>query len=283
MNAAEIAQDDADAYASGLADGVANHTPTDDDLTYHRGYNAGRGPRRATYDPAKVRFTFNGIECVPMRTMLPAHTARREERRARRRRKQAAPVSMRVTVNTALIALDPGLLHPAAARFNAGRLVRAARTNVEASWSKLGIAQRQLTIAQAIVDWAKHVEIDHSLEPARHVVFEYPQVYSETKAMGVRPKDLLAILGVAEVTVGILAGRAHLRVYGPTPAEVWGKLPKATEGDPRENPRGARVWSRLDADERRGLELTHDAFDAAGLGLWLLGRFEPVHVCPGAT
>ncbi len=203
--------------------------------------------------------------------------------RPRRRRKQAPPVPMCAPASAEILALDPGLLHPAAARFSGGKLVRAARTPVEASWSKLGIAQRQLTIAQEIVNWVRGVESDRALAAATHVIFEYPQVYSETKAMGVRPKDLLAILGVAEVTVGIIAGRSRLTVHGPTPAEVWGNLPKATTGDPRENPRGARVWSRLSEGERAALELTHDAFDAAGLGLFLLGRFERVQVCPGAT
>ena len=202
---------------------------------------------------------------------------------AKTRRRKPPPAPMHVLPNAELLALDPGLLHPAAARFSGGKLVRAARVPVEASWSRLGIAQRQLTIAQAIVDWVKFVDDWHHLPPVTHVVFEYPQVYSETKAMGVRPKDLLAILGVAEVTVGILAGRHHLTVYGPTPNEVWGTMPKCTTGDPRESVRGARVWSRLSPGEQTGLELTHDAVDAAGLGLFVLGRFERVRVFPGAT
>lgn len=190
---------------------------------------------------------------------------------------------MRAPLGVELAALDPGLLNPAAARFSGGKLVRAARAPVSAAWAKLGMAQRQLEVAQSIVDAVRKTEIDFALEPATHVILEYPQVYREAKAKGVRPRDLMGILGVALATVGILAHRHHLTVYSPVPFEVWGTMPKETEGDPRDSVRGARIWNRLDEAERAVLELTHDAFDSAGLGLFVLGRFERVRVFPGAT
>lgn len=201
----------------------------------------------------------------------------------RPRKPNAPPPVIRAPLDAELLALDPGLLHPAAARFSGGKLVRAARTPVAAAWAKLGMAQRQLEVAQSIVDWQAAVNRELGLPPVTHVILEYPQVYREAKAKGVRPRDLLGILGVALATVGILAHRHHLTVYSPTPAEAWGQVPKCTDGDPRASVRGGRVWLRLDEAERAVIDLNHDSFDAAGLGLLALDRFERTRVFYGAT
>lgn len=204
--------------------------------------------------------------------------------RARRPRAVRRPPPTRVPLATELLALDPGVLHPAAARFSGGKLVRAARTPVAAGLAALGTGQRALEIARAAAHWARTLEAARGLPPLTHVIYEFPQIYRETKAAGVRPNDLTKILAAAATTVGMVAARCDtLAVFSPFPADVWDRMPKATEGDPRDSVRGGRVWDRLDEAERAVLELTHDAFDACGLGLFLLGRFERVRVFAGAT
>lgn len=209
-----------------------------------------------------------------------------------RPRRVCPPAPERAPLNAQLLALDPGVIHPAAARFSGGRLMRAARTPVAAGWARLGTGQRALEIARATVQWNFEVEHAHTLVSAysrklpdvTHVIYEFPQIYRETKAAGVRPNDLTKILAAAATTVGMVAARCDtLAVFSPFPADVWDRMPKATEGDPRDSVRGGRVWDRLDEAERAVLELTHDAFDACGLGLFLLGRFERVRVFAGAT
>ncbi len=179
-----------------------------------------------------------------------------------------------------LLAIDPGIVHPAAARFRDGKLVAARRTPNSALWAHLQMGQRCLEIATAIVNWWDSI-ID--VAPS-HVVIEWPKIYRETKAKGVDPNDLPPLVGVAMCVVGILATRnAELVVLSPKPDEVWQRLPKSTDGDPWASTRGQRIKSRLSAAEFAAVIPSHDAVDAAGLGLWVLGRFERARVFPGAT
>lgn len=148
-------------------------------------------------------------------------------------------------------------------------------------WKRLEDAPRASAIAAAIVDWAVDVSCSQVFTAA---AFEWPQIYREKMAKGVRPADLLKILAVACSAVGMLAAVCpELKVIARTPRELWDQVPKSTEGDPWLSMRGVRVKSRLNPSELVSCEASHDAIDAVGIGLIVLGRFDRVRVFAGAT
>lgn len=187
------------------------------------------------------------------------------------------PPPRRVSPDVELLAIDPGVVHPAAARFSGGRLVAASRTPVDASWLRFDVGQRGLCIALAIRHW----ELTLGLPPVTHIVYEHPQVYRTADRKD--SNDLLKILTTASTAVGLFAAAREITVLSPLPREVWNNLPKATSGDPWESVRGKRIWSRLDDAQRAVIVPSHDSLDAVGLGLFVLGLFEPVRVFAGAT
>lgn len=202
----------------------------------------------------------------------------------KRKTATVAPPSHRAPWNAELVTIDPGLRYPAMARFSGGRLVAAERTLVDKAWAKLGIGQRCLELAHAAVHW--HTCSTRGMRDPTHVLLEWPQVYSETQSGGVDANDLTKILGMASMIVGMfsqLYRNNMVVVLSPTPAEIWGSLKKATQGDPWASPRAQRVRARLDAAELAALVPSHDSIDAVGMGLWALGRFERERVFPGAT
>lgn len=205
--------------------------------------------------------------------------------RRRARKVPIVPPSRRVPADADIITIDPGVRNPAVAYFSAGRLVRAARVLVDDAWTHLWIGQRALHIATRAVEWLGGVHSVAPRDPMLYIVFENPKVRRETQSGGVDANDLTKIAAVANQIVGMYAARYPdmITVLSPFPEDVWATTKKCTSGDPRQSVRGSRVWDRLDETERAGLELTHDAFDAAGIGLWALGRFERHRVFPGAT
>ncbi len=190
------------------------------------------------------------------------------------------PPPNRFPLDVELLAIDPGIRHPAAARFSGGKLIGAARTPVRADWTGLDMGQRCLNVARAMVQWEHDVPPSHA--PITHVMIEYPQIYPEERDKN--PNNLTPLVGVAMAVVGLLA--AHnpaLKVIAALPREIWDRLPKHETGDPWASPRGNRIASRLDDAERATIVASHDAIDAVGIGLWVLGRFERRRVFPGAT
>lgn len=171
-----------------------------------------------------------------------------------------------------LVALDPGLLHPAIALFHGGVLIYAARVELPKTLSaKTNLGARVVSVARhcqyVVAEW---------FEPlgSPELVFEWPQVYRAAKSKG-DPNDLLPLAGICGALSGVL--QATL-ITSYTPAEWIGQLPKGTTGDPRESPRGTRIWSRLTHAEQMTITLSHDAIDAVGLGLHHLGRLKPKRV-----
>jgi hypothetical protein len=116
-------------------------------------------------------------------------------------------------------------------------------------------------------------------------VVEWPQWYPGSP---IDPSDLAGLCGIAGAVAGMIslgmAGKdIALTCLSPRPAEVWGQVPKATTGDPWVSPRGMMLARRLDDEERETVTRYHDALDAAGLGLWAVGRWERMQVLPGAV
>lgn len=182
-----------------------------------------------------------------------------------------------------LLTFDPGAEHPAAALFRGGVLLSAERVKLDPDWAGLPPLARAVRIAEASLRWA--VGRADCVEP-RVLVCEHPQVYRASKSKG-DPNDLILLATINGALAGALAMAVAKRDVGlvllsPTPAEWAGQLPKATTGDPWRSPRGLRIRERLTVDEAAVVQVTHDAIDAVGIGLHVLGRLAPRHVYPGA-
>lgn len=170
-----------------------------------------------------------------------------------------------------LLAVDPGARHPAVASFVNGVLTRAERIPLPGKFARLTPLARASAIAREIDELVVLRLFDR-------VVIELPQVYARGKSKG-DPNDLILLAAVC----GAVAARCTGEVVTYRPREWAGNIPKATTGDPWESPRGRRIWSRLADSERAGVEKSHDAVDAAGIGLFDLGRLTPRRVFPGAV
>ncbi len=200
-----------------------------------------------------------------------------------------------------ILAIDPGLNNPALALFRRGRLHAASRVKPEASWSSLNVGERCRRIGVVLHDWAcdNGLDMDAMLEAALKdqgdfpdearelrqthgivaLVTEWPQIYRAGKSKG-NPNDLPPMVGVSMT----LAGRLDVPVTAYLPVEwLHGQCPKAESGDPWRSPRGQRVWTALDRDERNNVIPSHDAIDAVGIGLFYLGRFDARRLFPGST
>lgn len=167
-----------------------------------------------------------------------------------------------------LLAVDPSVRSPGVALFEGGALVAAARLTVK--HGDVCDGRRWYEAASAIRSWADERRSFGGLD----IVFERPQIYRAAKSKG-DPNDLIGLAGVAMAVVG-LYGSILASVSSPTPAEWIGQLPKATKGSAKESPRAKRILSRLSPEELKLVPDQHDAIDAVGLGLWRLGRLEPV-------
>jgi hypothetical protein len=163
---------------------------------------------------------------------------------------------------TILLAVDPGLLHPAAALFVGGNLVKASRVKIpKGVTTKDPILERCRAIAIAIADYAGCIP--------QKICVEYPQIYTADKSKG-DPNKLVPLAAIGASLAGLYP---HVPVLSPLPREWTGNVPKAEDGDPWQSPRGIRVWDRLSSAERLNVVPSHDAIDSVGLGLYALGRF----------
>lgn len=171
-----------------------------------------------------------------------------------------------------LLALDPGLLHPAVALFRDGLLVAASRVRVKKEWASLNVGERCRLIGKAIYAW--YLEQNR---PITTFVAEWPQIYSVAKSKG-DPNNLVPLAGICMAVAGLL----DVPTTAYLPSEWAKQCPKATTGDPLASPRGRKVWGRLSEQERACVVVSHDSIDAAGLGLYYLGRLSN-KLYPGST
>jgi len=182
-----------------------------------------------------------------------------------------------------LIAVDQSLRGPGVAVFHQG-ILTASCTLPQKSDPNTPIAQRTYNVAASIVTWL----YDKTERPTT-LAIEWPQIYRASKSKG-DPNDMLAVAGVGAALAGLLSAVCYqngngwcLQIRSPLPAEWAGQLPKCT--NPKlasESPRARRILSRLSEREREVATLKHDALDAIGIGLFILGRLDPVRVFPGA-
>lgn len=168
------------------------------------------------------------------------------------------------------LALDPGTRNPAMALFVCGRLARAERVKVPAAVREIDDeGERARQIAELLEAW-----VLQRCDALVALVYECPQIYGVGKGKG-NPNSLmpLAMIGAG------LAMALRVPVISPKPAEWIGQIRKSEVGDPWGSPRGMLIARRL-KDEIAQCESTHDAVDAAGLGLWALGRLDKVYPGP---
>lgn len=191
-----------------------------------------------------------------------------------------------------LLTCDPSVRSPGVALFRHGKLIACDRVKIPEELHELPEGRRWMRVANEISSWWQE-QLDGHDHLVRTFVYELPQIYSETqgKSKG-DPNQLLGLVGVGQSLAVMLTmynmstGARPPMLLTPKPSEWTGQLPKTVKGkypkDPRESPRGARIWARLQAGEREVTVLQHDAFDSIGLGLFALGRYERERVFPGA-
>lgn len=174
-----------------------------------------------------------------------------------------------------VFAIDPGIRSPGAAVFVDRQLIAATRIKVPAAVHEWELGDRVVGVATLIIEWYR------MLYPigASELVYEWPRIYRASRSKG-DPNDLLKTLAIG-VAVSTLV-KAD-RVFTPEPATWAGQTKKATKGDPWKSQRAQMIARRLSAAEKALVPKSHDAIDAVGIGLWRVGRFEPVCVYPGAT
>jgi len=152
-----------------------------------------------------------------------------------------------------LIAIDPGIRGCGVALFRDGTLKFALYLR---NYSNGNLPDRCIAMAQDL----------YCLSVVDEVAFEWPQIYRQGKRTG-DPNDLLPLVGITMAFVAL--SRSTATSY--LPREWKGSLDKATCAE--------RVLARLSATERDNIShaapsLMHNVYDAVGIGLHHLGRFE---------
>lgn len=188
-----------------------------------------------------------------------------------------------------MISLDPAFgVHSSVgvAHWRAGKLVGCARVQLEklpdrqaAEESAGGRCQR---MGRTVLQWIAA----RNAEP-RTYVYEWPQVYRAARSPG-DPNDLIGLAAVGAsvgMALALLMAQRNigLEILTCTPGDWAGQLPKVKSGDPWKSQRGQRIAVRISPAEREAIPRSHDALDAVGIGLYVLGRFERRRVFPGAT
>lgn len=182
-------------------------------------------------------------------------------------------------------AVDPALRSAGVAAFKLGRLYACERITLPADTDE-DLGQRCVDMARRIAKWCDAAMALWGAGEREHraCVIEWPQAYRGAKSLA-PPADLFPLSGVACAVSALVGG--PLRT--PTPAEWSGgssktdRKTKRPYKDPWKSPRGMRIAAALMPVERKLVPASHDAIDATGIGLWALGRFEPLRIMPGAV
>lgn len=176
-------------------------------------------------------------------------------------------------VRTRLLAVDPGIARPGLAVFEDGTLIIADTVKPPTDGD---IVERAFSAASMIVACAYA-----TTHPIRELVVEWPQAYDARKGKS-KPGANQAIIPLAGVCVGVAMLIPGARKRSFLPSQWKGQIPKrSTDG---KNIVKSRVLARLTDDERSIVpkRLSHDGYDAIGIGLHALGRWSG-NVYPGAT
>jgi hypothetical protein len=173
-----------------------------------------------------------------------------------------------------LIALDPSIKSVGVAHFRAGTLagVKRIRCNPEPDETS---GQRCLRMSQKVLSWV----VDQDIVP-RELVSEWPQIYG----VGVSEADpgtIVPMAGVVGCVSGMLFAVAAQHDVG---FECVTYLPREWKQGNRDKPAiKADVITRLSPTELEYMpDGVTDEWDAVGIGLFRLGRFNPVRLFHGS-
>lgn len=169
---------------------------------------------------------------------------------------------------TTILAIDPSIVSSGVAVFRDGVLVHAARA-VMRGGTERDPAERERDMGRRIIVAA----FGSAPPPVVTLVSERPQVYQRERGKSkADPNLMLFMVGVTQSIATDLA--CDVKTYNP--AEWKGQRTKEAVEH--------LVRACLRDTELRCLEgANHDTVEAAGIGLFFLGRFRPVRVYPGAT
>lgn len=176
------------------------------------------------------------------------------------------------------LAVDPGIIYPAAALFRDGKLLGASRVKLEAGWKKLPIGKRCLLVSAAILEY--YESFGENVTDLM-LAYEWPRVRGRDSKTN--PANLFPLAAVGAALSGMLVSKIT-SVVTPMPDEwLGGNTSKAKTGDPFASPRGTKVKNRLSAEELSRIVASHDSIDAVCIGLFAQGLFERRRVFPGAS
>ncbi len=185
-----------------------------------------------------------------------------------------------------LLALDPSIVSCGVALFRDGRLCAATTIKQNRGAAQFNALTRCALMSGNVRAWVAVQEF-RIKELVESMCAEWPVIYPPGKGKPAPSKSLPGLSGVATGVAALLA-RAHpsLATYCYTPRE-WTQGtkkegPSGTLKDWRQSTRYRRIDKRIDHVVAFSIwqaqVKTHDAMDAVGIGLYHLGRFDPVRI-----
>lgn len=173
-----------------------------------------------------------------------------------------------------LLSVDPGLRASGVALFKDNLLVAA--DYVRSSSSQPAGPESCAEMAENICLWLSKKFVTFEFSHTFNIVVEWPQVYRGTTA----DKDPNDLLGLAGVTSALVAFSDVLKneFASKTSFRVTHYLPKEWKGQMTKEASRYRIQTRLSGEELGSIERkcreNHNTWDAIGIGLKFLDRFE---------
>lgn len=173
------------------------------------------------------------------------------------------------------LALDPGLRTCGLALFRKGKLAAAGLArNPYGTRSGVRDVEPWIAMAMSTRKWLNEIDIRF----IESVIYEMPEVYGGGGSRNSDPNDLMQLAGV-------LGAVGHAL----NEAKWYGFFPKDWKGQVSKEVHHRRIYHKyLTGQEQIRLDLTlaancpeapslhHNAYDAVGLGLYVLGRDRPL-------
>lgn len=176
-----------------------------------------------------------------------------------------------------ILAVDPGIRGCGCAVFDGGKLVKAAYVpNLVEEGNR---ACEAASMAAGVERWFRGL-FDPAWFKLDALALEWPHIYAKRIREGKTkedPNDLLALCGVQASIATLLEE-----------AETYSYLPAEWKGQMKKEPCHQRIADRLAVPEQNVLilasdeagSLSHNIWDAVGIGLFHLGRFDKKKVIP---
>jgi len=169
------------------------------------------------------------------------------------------------------LTIDPGLRGVGAALFETrGQDSVLLKASYVPNKDFSNLMRACLYLADLVDRWV-HDATKHHIGDLQQIVFEWPQVYTQSRLKG-DPNDLLPLVSV-NTAIACLAN-VNASLIALLPARWKGQVDKGVIE--------SRVRERLSPQELSKVEAfgskAHNVWDAVGIGLFHLGRLKPVKV-----